>query len=104
MTHKELQNEIDSWEFKVKTGQYDTLRLNNDYKYENITVFEIRFTLNFNTYLFCKRTIEKGLPTYEVDKIVTIPSDGNVKTFNSIKSFIDYIKTINEVELVHKYR
>lgn len=65
-------------------------------------IIEINFYLNFQTYIFCSSTIEKGLQIFNINKIVTISFTGTVLEFKTIEEFISYIEKLEKVRLINK--
>ena len=107
MKYQQLKSAL-RYEFKLTAGQYHMLCINNDFKREPYSIFEVDFCLNFSTLMFCKRTIKEGDEFFEIVKIITIQLDGEVRTFttqeggftNALEAFVNYIKSLDAVESV----
>lgn len=103
MDRKELKI-ILRQEFKLKTGQYLTFSLGDEFRVPNeISAFDVDFCLNLKTYFFCKRSVKDGREMFSIEKVVTINCGGDVFTFKSFEEFLEYVKSLENVESVKPY-
>ena len=105
MEYQEIKRAL-RFEYKTTTGQYIIIQLENDTCNWDQTkyVFDIRFNLNYKTFMFCNANVAStGHVNYEMTKITTFGFDGIVSEFNSIQDFVNYIGSLDNVEFIKPY-
>jgi len=92
------------YEYKLNSGEYFLTSLGDyDKRSENIVVFNVKFVVNFKTYLFCNYNVINKIANYEFKKIITIDYDGNVFEFLNIEDFVEYCSHDRMIEKFYKF-
>ena len=105
MNYENLRKAL-KYEFKLITGQYYALYLGNERNAPmntNQSIFTIDFCIDYSTIMFCTRIVEKGVPYFIIDKIVSLSFDGKVTEVQTIEQLVQYIKEKEIVELINPY-
>ncbi len=104
MDYQELKKAL-RYEYQLKTGECFMLECGNSVTTRNdvTAIFDLDFKPDYNTTVFCNKTLKNSMPDYEVFNIITITELGNVFRFESIEEFVTYVGRLGVIQSITKY-